>query len=696
MRGFTVVLVLGTTGVIGYGSYWGYNESRETLAQYRNIIANPELIMAKKKTGTTILDRNGIVLFQGYGATEKGNIKLADMPVSLLSATLATEDDEFYQHQGLSLKGTTRALYHDVLHTKTAQGGSTITQQLVKTTLLTSEKSFERKFRELVLSVELERRYSKDQILEMYLNSIYYGEGAYGVKAASEIYFHKPVSQLSASESALLAGLAQSPSQYNPNLNPSNAINRRDYVLERMNKLGMLGDKQYTTALATPVTTYSKETIVKAPHFVFYILDQLRRDYGQDIVEKGAITVHSTLDYNKQLLGEEVVRRQITSLNANHVTNGGLVSVEPKTGDIIAMVGSVDYNQAGFGNVNVTLSALQPGSSFKPITYLTAFQKGYTGATVLEDKPIKIPTGGGAFYEPKNFDEKNRGTLPLRRALANSLNIPAVHALEFAGIGDTVAMAHNLGISESTTSLSSVADIGLSMALGSREVRPLDMAGVYATIANNGVRNTPRAIAKVEDRLGDNITKPSTNVVAKQVIDSRLTYMITSILSDNGARREIFGARSPLELSRPAAVKSGTTNDYRDNWTIGFTPSLVTAVWVGNNDHSPMNGVTGIMGAAPIWKEYMERALADTPVEQFIRPAGLVQASICGGRDWVPAENLASSNCGAAKKPTAPVIPRAHLATNTPVGQQPIAQTPALPGFTPGRGGGPGGNPPPP
>ena len=608
-----------------------------TLRSYAADISTPVALMSKKKTGITILDRNGVTLYRGYGADTATPIKLATMPTSLKDATLAAEDPSFYDHPGISWRGTMRAIITDIAQQRKAEGGSTLTQQLVKNALLTSDKKLERKYQEILLAMELERQYSKDEILEMYLNETYYGQGSAGVEAASQTYFHKPASELTLSESALLAGLPLGPSRFDPNVDPEAAVGRRNFVLGRMAEIGKITPEQAALAKASPLTLegtpepvagatmiYAKKISIEAPHFVFYILDQLRAQYGTEEVENGGMTIRTTLDTTKQSIAEQAVAQRISELSYNHVTNGGLISLEPKSGDILAMVGSVDYNAPGFGNVNVTLSQLQPGSSFKPIAYATAFKKGWNGASHVDDVPMSVPSGDGTIYSPQNYDLKFRGSVSLRQALANSLNIPAIKVLQFAGIHETVQTAHDLGLG----GLNDESRLGLSMVLGSNEVRPIDMATVYATFANAGTRVNPRSILSVTDRYGKDITKTKSDE-PKNVLDPRIAYMITNILSDNAARTPEFGPNSPLKLSRPAAAKTGTTNDFRDNWTVGYTPSLATAVWVGNNDHSAMSGVDGITGAAPIWHDYMERALIGTPVEQFIAPVGITMAAVC-------------------------------------------------------------------
>jgi 1A family penicillin-binding protein len=682
-----IVLLSSMLIAILLGSTIAIRTALATMDQYHGYLSNPQAIMNMKKTGTIITDRNGEVLYAAYGATDRDNIQLNEVPPSLIKATLAAEDPNFYSHPGFSWRATIRAMYEDAIHNGKVQGGSTITQQLVKNTLLTPDKSFVRKYKEILLSIELERRYSKDQILQMYLNSIYYGQGSYGIESAAQTYFHKPVKELSLPESALLAGLPQSPSIYDPNVNPSAAKARRDYVLDRMYSLGYISQDAAATANGEPIHAGTRQVAVKAPHFVFYVLDQLRQTYGADVVERGGITVKTTLDYKKQQMGEEIVKNQVERLALHHATNGGLVSLDPKTGDIITMVGSADYNNPQFGAVNVTLAQLQPGSSFKPIVYATAFTKGWNGATKVDDKPIRIPQTNGTVYAPQNYDQKFRGPVLLRRALANSLNIPAVEVLEHAGIHDSIQMAHALGI----TTLNEEDRYGLSLVLGGGEVRPIDMAAAYGAFDEGGQTVTPKAVLSVEDKFGKDITKEQ-HPLDKQVLDPRIAYMITNILSDNKARTEEFGPNSPLLLSRPAAAKTGTTNDFRDNWTVGYTPDLVTAVWVGNNDHTAMLNVDGITGAAPIWHDYMEQALAGTPAHDFSRPAGLVDRKVCssdgglvdnndptGITEVFLVENQPTKRCGASS-PHPTVLVNAQ-----PVQPQPVAVNP---GAAPGMGGG--------
>ncbi len=656
---FVLLSVIGASGT----GVFAYRMAQATIAKYQSQITSPNILLNVNRKGTTITDRDGQILYQGYGATEQVPVKIDDLPPALIQATLAAEDPSFYDHAGFSWKGTARAIFEDIKAHGKVQGGSTITQQLIKNSLLTSQKSYQRKFEEIVMSVVLEQRYSKRQILEMYLNKVYYGQGSYGVGSAAQTYFHKNAKDLTLDESALLAGLPLGPSRFDPSLSPSAAKARRDFVLEEMVGDGFITTAQSHAATAKTVTGYERVVAIKSPHFVFYVLSELRRLYGDKAVEEGGILVKTSLSSADQALGERLVAEQVARISAaHHATNGGLISLDPKTGDILAMVGSIDYNYPGFGSVNVTTSKLQPGSSFKPIGYAAAMKKGWNGATLIDDSPFQITQPDGTIYRPADYDGRFRGKVLLRRALGNSLNIPALHAIQFAGIESVISTASDLGI----TTLGDSSNYGISLILGSAEVKPLDMAAVYATFATGGLRVSPNGILQVLDRNGKDITKP--RAAAVQVLDPRIVGMLTDILSDNNARIEEFGPNSPLKLSRPVAAKTGTTNDFRDNWTVGYTPNLVTAVWVGNNDHTPMISIDGITGAAPIWHDYMEAVLASMPLLGFEKPAGLVQLQICasdGGLanpwdpktgEWFITDNLPTKQCS-TKEPAKPADP---------------------------------------
>ncbi len=667
-RWLVVALLLGLAGSGAAVGVMAYDAAKQTISQYGAYIASPAALLNRTSTGITLTDRNGTLLYQAYGASTRTDIHLADLPQSVIDATLAAEDPHFYDHAGFSWRGTLRAIYVDAQKHGKLQGGSTITQQLIKNSLLTPEKSFQRKFQEIVLSIALEKKYTKNQILEMYLNKVYYGQGAQGIEAAAQTYFHKPAAQLTLPESALLAGLPLAPSRLDPTAFPQAAAARRSDVLALMQAGHRITDTESAAAGQAPIVVSSRQQVLRAPHFVFYVLDELRKQYGNDAVESGGMVVKTSLDLTKQASAEQIVAAQVARLAGNNATNGGLVSLDPTTGDVLAMVGSIGYDTPGFGSVNVTTSRLQPGSSFKPLVYAAAFAGGWSGGTVVEDQPMAVPQPDGSVYRPNNYDGKFRGPVTLRRALANSLNIPALHVLEHVGLVPAIEFAKKLGI----TTLGDSSQYGESIVLGSAEVRPLDMASAYASFATGGISVTPRPILSVHDKNGGDLTKPV--APGTQVMDARVAAMITDILSDNTARTEEFTANSPLRLSRPAAAKTGTTNDFRDNWTVGYTPQLVTAVWVGNNNHSKMLGVDGITGAAPIWHDYMEQALAGQPVIPFVHPAGLVQVAVCatdGGLanawdtkvlEWYLQESVPTKLCATRPKP-----PEAPVTEGQPV-----------------------------
>jgi 1A family penicillin-binding protein len=662
-----------------------------TYAVYASDLNNPSALLTKKNTGTTILDRNGKVLYQMYGATTREPLEFSKTPQPVINATLAAEDPEFFQHSGISWRGSARALWVDITHGSAAEGGSTLTQQLVKNTLLTSDRTPLRKAQEIVLATAMEHKYSKQQIMELYLNGVYYGQGSYGIGAAAKTYFGKDASQLTLGESAMLAGLPLGPSRFDPATNPEVAKSRRDYVLDRMHGLGNISAEQLAAAKAEPLVASGRQIHIEAPHFVFYVLDQLRQQYGNDQVEHGGLVVTTTLDLDKQKTAEDIVRNQITQLGQLHVTNGALISTVPSTGEIISMVGSYNYYDPSFGSVNLTTADRQPGSSIKPLVYLDAFIHGWTPATVVDDMPLSLPDGAGGVWQPKDYDLKYRGRVTLRRALSNSLNIPAVNVLRFLGLDEGVKYAHTLGI----TTLNDPSSLGLSMVLGGGEVKMIDMATAYGSFANGGLKVDPVAIQSVKDRDGRDITIRTTNEPVR-VADARYAYMLTSILSDNKARSEEFGTNSPLALSRPAAAKTGTTTDWRDNWTIGYTTDVVTVVWAGNNDNTPMVGINGITGAAPIWHNYMEAVLAGTPVHNFSMPTGMTVAKVCttdGGlaNPWDSstsdeaflAEAVPTKHCGSLPPapPAAPAMPEA-VVTPTIV--------PPMPPAAPSGGNNPG------
>lgn len=585
-------------------------------------LSSKDKILSRKSAGVILTDRNDKPFFTFYEAKSKSVVKIADIPKYTQQAVISVEDRKFYEHQGFSVSGIGRAIVSDVQQEQLAQGGSTITQQLVKNTLLSQEKSFLRKYQELFLALELERRFSKDDILEMYLNTVYFGEGAFGIQDAAKTYFGTDAKDLTVAQSALLAGILPAPSAYSPlSGDEDKAYQRQELVLDLMRSQNFITKAQFDQAKRQTITfnTVTEDINTVAPHFALMVKDELIKKYGEQKVANSGFRVKTTLDLKNQEYAETVMKSQVTRLTANKATNGAAVAIDPKNGEILALVGSHNWFDENNGKINMALAPRQPGSSFKPIVYsLGLDKKKITPATVLDDKAITYPDG----YKPMNYDRKFRDKVIVRRALANSLNIPAVHVMERVGIDDTLDYVKTLGIS---TLGNDASKYGLSLVLGAGEVPLLQMTNAYAVFANYGSYTTPTTILEVKDK--SNATIYTYQPKSKQVIPSQVAFQISSILSDNEARQEVFGGS--LTLSRPAAVKTGTTNDYKDALTIGYTPSLVVGVWVGNNDNKPMDSIAGSSGAGPIWRLLMERMFQGTPRQTFDPPLGMIRVTVC-------------------------------------------------------------------
>jgi 1A family penicillin-binding protein len=591
-------------------------------------LPSPDKVVRREGFSTKILDRNGEVLYDIYENQRRTPVSLGDIPLYLRQATVAVEDKNFYKHQGFDITGYLRAIYNIVVRRK-LQGGSTLTQQLVKNTLLTSERTIFRKIREFILAVQIERKYTKDEILQMYLNEAPYGGTAWGVEAASELYFGKSVKDLNLVESAILAGLPQRPSVYSPySSTPKAYIDRTKAVLRRMREDGYITKEQEEEALSQldKVEFKQKEVGFKAPHFVQYVQKILEEKYGEDVVTRGGLKVTTTLDLKLQEKAQSVVSEEIAKVEKLNITNGAAVVLDPETGEILAMVGSKNFSDPNYdGQVNVTLSLRQPGSAIKPITYAAGLKKGYTASTLLMDVPTEFGTGqGGKPYKPVNYDGKYRGPVQVRYALGNSLNIPAVKMLALVGIENTLRLAYDLGINSLEPTKDTLSKVGLSLALGGGEVRLLELTAAYSSFANQGYRVDPIAILKVEDLNGKVLeqTKPQKS---KSVLSPQVAYIIANILSDNDARKDVFGPNSLLNIpGRTVMVKTGTTNDKRDNWAIGGNTQVMVGVWVGNNDNSEMKQVaSGISGASPIWRRIILESLSGKPNIGFERPSDI-------------------------------------------------------------------------
>ncbi len=585
-----------------------------------------------------IYSKNGTLLYTIYSSKNQTFISLSKMPKTLQQATIAIEDKNFYKHGAVDMRGIARAAYVTLFH-KSVQGGSTITQQLVRNSLLTLDRTITRKVKEVILSFVVEFIYSKDRILEMYLNQVSYGGTAWGVEAASQIYFDKDVSKLTLAESAFLAGLPQAPSVYSPfGSHPEEGKQRQHQVLQSMVESGYITKAQKDKAAAENLKFSQIQDTIKAPHFVFYIKDLLVQEYGENVVEQGGLTVTTSLDLDAQKLAEDAIATEEATLKGGNWYNAATVVTKPGTGEILAMVGSRNYfDGQRDGNVNVTISKRQPGSSIKPINYVTGLIKGYTAATPFVDEKKCFPNPSGAPYCPLNYDLKFHGVQQMRYALANSFNIPAVKMLKLNGLDAMIATASAMGI----TSFTDPDRYGLSLTLGGGEVTMLEMAQAYGVFANSGYRINLHPILKVVDSKGKvlNEYKPvESPLLGKKVLPDGASYIISNILSDNGARTPSFGSNSPLFIKGfNVAVKTGTTNDYRDNWTIGYTPSYVVATWVGNNDNHPLQGVvSGITGAAPIWHQIMLGLIKDAPPETFTKPDNVIGASVCATSGLLP------------------------------------------------------------
>lgn len=585
-------------------------------------LPNPDRLSDRAVAQSTkIYARDGTtLLYEIHGEERRTLIELDQIGKYTKQATLAIEDRNFYKHRGVSLRGTVRAILVDLTSGSKSQGGSTITQQLVKNAILTREKSVIRKVKEWILSYQIERRFTKDQILKLYFNEIPYGANAYGIEAAAQTYFNKSAKELDLAESALLTAVLPAPSYYSPRGNhPDELLRRWRVVLDEMVK-----EKYITRAQADGTkrvnilarVSHTKDR-VRAPHFVFYVRDLLEEKYGTAELERGGLKVVTTLDPELQTMAEEEVAAGAVRNEKYGASNAALVAIEPKTGQVLALVGSRDYFDTEHdGNFNVTTALRNPGSSFKPVVYLTAFMKGYTPDTVLFDLKTDFgPDGSGKNFAPNNYDAKEHGPLKMRQTLAGSLNIPAVKTLYLAGIPQTVETATKLGYTSLNRST-----YGLALAIGGGAVRLIEHVGAFATLANDGVQNPTATILRVENGRGkvlDIFKEKGERAVPEQPV-----RQLVDILSDNGARAFIFGSRSPLVIpGRPMAAKTGTTNDFKDGWTVGFTKQLAAGVWVGNNDNTEMHkGSDGVVVAAPIWNAFMRRALEGDPIEPFTKP----------------------------------------------------------------------------
>ncbi len=645
--GILLLAMLIFGGVVAAGTLIYSNLSREI----EDGIAKLEVARDRETFETTqIFDRNGELLWEIFGEGKRTAVPISQIPSHLIHATVSVEDDSFYQNPGADIPSLVAALVANLRNPDGRPvGASTITQQLVRHIAFDYEErteiSYNRKTKEIILAWMMSRQFSKDEILEMYLNEIYYGNLAYGIEAAADTYFDKTSETLTLAEASLLAGLPQSPVDLDPLTNLEGAKARQWLVLNLMVGDGFITQDQAVAAYQEPLTFAPQEVSLLAPHFAVYVRQQLEALYGADAVANGGLRVTTTLDLSYQRLAEQLARQHVAAVGLEHnLNNAALVALKPTTGEILAMLGSVDYkNEAIDGQVNVTLSLQQPGSSIKPLTYAAALAPGETGepawtaADLLWDVEVDYPQFDGSTYTPVNYDGRFHGPVRLRTALANSYNIPAVLLLQDVGVPRLLEFGRGMGI---TTWQADSSNYGLSLTLGGAEVTPLDLTAAYGVFANGGNQVTPIAILRVQKSNGELLFEQPPQA-AVSVLDPRVAYLISHILDDDEARVPAMGRSNPLALTFPAAAKTGTTNDFRDNWTMGYTPGLVVGVWTGNTDNSPMVNISGLTGAAPLWRDYMQAVYTNydllaalnvngvEPPPDFVRPEGLEERPLC-------------------------------------------------------------------
>ena len=605
------------------------------VAKIAKELPNPQQFVSSHQVSQSskIYDRTGeILLYEIYSEEKRTIVPFEKIPDYVKKATIAIEDKNFYEHPAIDWRALARAFLTNLIKGSVVQGGSTITQQLAKNAFLSSEKTYERKIKELILAYWIEKKYSKDEILNLYLNQIPYGNNAYGIEAAAKAYFGKPAEELSLVESVLLASIPKAPTYYSPyGSHKDELMRRKDYILEQMLGIGFIDNEEFERVKDYQYK-FEPQNIgsIKAPHFVMMVKDYLAEKYGENLLQNGGLKIITTLDWNLQQTAELVVKEGAERNEKLYKgKNAALVAQDPKTGQILALVGSKDYfDVKNDGNFNVAAQGLrQPGSAFKPFAYLTAFEKGYSPQTIVFDLPTEFTADNQncplvvdfssklkECYHPENFDHEFKGPVNLKNALAQSLNIPAVKVLYLAGIEDTIKTARNMGI----TTLNDISRYGLSLVLGGGEVKLIDLVNAYSVFSQEGIKHNQKIVLKIEGVSGELIE--STADQAIKIIDSQYARLITNILSDDEARKPLYQGSFNLTTfeGRQVALKTGTSNDYIDAWTIGYTPNLVVGVWAGNNDNAPMQKQAGsILAALPIWNSFMNKTLNNFPIEFF-------------------------------------------------------------------------------
>lgn len=626
--GFSFVLFLVGLGGVSY--LYAVNQSLPTFQ---------ELSDRDVPESSKLFARDGTLIYEFYGEYKRSRIPLERVSLNLVNATIAIEDKDYYKHGAISLPAIARAVVANYRTGASVQGGSTITQQFVKNALLDRKKLYSRKVREILLAYKIESHFSKEEILELYLNEIPYGRNSYGAEAAAKIYFGKSASDLNLTEAAYLAALPQAPSYYSPTGKNREALDaRKDLVLEKMREYGYITEQEMYQARSTPVAFLNNSSKLVAPYFVAWVQNYLTEKYGEEFLKEGGLKVYSALDMNLQNLAERVVKEGAEENKIkNRAYNAALVAVDPSNNKVVAMAGGKDFwgtpEPAGCvvgksckfePNVNVATSLRQPGSSFKPYAYLTAFKPefGYTPLSRVLDAPVTFGVAGSRPYSPQNYDGGFRGLITIRKALAGSLNIPAVRTLNAVGVDNVVATAKSLGIT------SPMKNCGLSLVLGGCEVKLMDHTIAMSVLANGGKASLDSPFIRIEDKNGK-ILEDSTGA-PKQVVNPEAVYSLISIMTDDQSRQFIFGKDNPLTLpdGRPVAAKTGTTQNWKDGWTMGFTPQLAVGVWTGNNDSSVMRaGADGVFTAAPMWQKFMIEAHKNLPAKDFEVPSGIIQVA---------------------------------------------------------------------
>ncbi|MFA5828351.1 MAG: PBP1A family penicillin-binding protein [Candidatus Shapirobacteria bacterium] len=636
----TILMVAMTVGMV-----WLYKQFLVDLPNINEIYNPPRL-------STRILDRRGKLLYKFYDEENRSWTSIDRIPESLINATIAIEDKEFYQHHGISIKGIIQAVLYNFRKNgqQGPRGGSTITQQLVKNVYFTREKTWQRKIKEAILAVVLETKLTKKEILERYFNQVAYGGETYGAQEAAIKYFGKNVWEITAAESTFLAGLPAAPSSYSPfGSSPEYAHIRQLQVIDQMVNAGYIDERRALQLKNEKIVIAEENRIIRAPHFVFYVKDILEKKYGFVNFGRLGLTVTTSLDSDIQTMAEEKVKSETEKVKRLRISNGAAVVIDVKTGEILAMVGSKDYYSKEIdGKYNVTTALRQPGSSIKPINYLLALKNGMTLMSTIEDSPITYYVKGQKPYSPNNYNGKYMGQVTLRTALANSLNVPSVKLLEKNGVNNMIDLAESMGI----TTWTDRSRFGLALALGGAEVRMTELAQAYSVFANMGKKIDLSPVLRINNYLGETIFEKRQE--SDEIFEPRYAFLINNVLSDNQARTTIFGPNSLLRIEgKNVAVKTGTTNNLKDNWCIGWTPSYLVAAWVGNNDSSPMSWVaSGISGATPIWNQIMKEMLAQKTDESWEVPYDVIKVNVCGREEYFSVGTEKDVKCSLHITPT--------------------------------------------